>query len=135
VITILQANEPNVGQKYYTNKSNGNSNISDLELQKELLLEINDLYPNPSEIQIRDQENDSIIDRKSPRIYVEFDNLDYWRTKIIEKQGEQELANINNFNNYFRGLYFKVTSDSDQGFIATINTNQADIEIQYSVKT
>lgn len=129
------ANEPNVNQKYYSNKSNGNSTISDLELQKELLLEINNLYPDPSEIQIRDQENDSIIDRKSPRIYVEFDNLDYWRAKIIEKQGAQELANINNFNNYFRGLYFKVTSDSDQGFISIINANQANIEIQYSVKS
>ncbi|MGB2117192.1 MAG: DUF4270 domain-containing protein [Flavobacteriaceae bacterium] len=129
------ANEPNVGQKYYSNKSNGNSNISDLELEKELLLEINDLYPDPSEIQIRDQEKDSIIDRKSPRIYVEFDNLDYWRTKIIEKQGEQELANINNFNDYFRGLYFKVTSNSDLGFISAISTNQANIEIQYSVKS
>ena len=32
------ANEPNVNQKYYSNKSNGVNQINDLELEKELLL-------------------------------------------------------------------------------------------------
>ena len=60
-----------------------------LNLKKNYYLEINDFHPDPSEIQLFYEDTDSIIERLSPRIYFEFEDLDYWRSKIIEKQGTQ----------------------------------------------
>ncbi|MBT8303711.1 MAG: DUF4270 domain-containing protein [Bacteroidia bacterium] len=35
---------------------------------------------------------------------------DYWQELIIDKEGEPELSNQANFEDYFRGMYFKVES-------------------------
>ena len=128
------ADEPNVNQKYYSNKSNGVNPINQSELEKNLLLEVNNFSPDPSEIQLFYEDTDSIIERLSPRMYFEFEDLDYWRSKIIEKQGSSELSNSNNFNNYFRGLYLNVSEDNSDGSLTIFDPNQANITIYYNVK-
>ena len=67
-------------------------------------------------------------------MYFEFEDLDYWRSKIIEKQGSSELSNSNNFNNYFRGLYLNVSEDNSDGSLTIFDPNQANITIYYNVK-
>lgn len=126
------SNELNVSQNYYSNKSTGTSIISDSELEKELLFELDNFEPSAQEIQIT--ENDSIIERLSPRIYTELDNIDYWQSKIFDKQGSEELSNSNNFNNYFRGLYFKVTTNDNLGSLFMFDPSQANITIYYSTE-
>lgn len=127
------SNELNVSQNYYSNKSTGSSIISDSELEKELLFELDNFEPSAQEIQIT--ENDSIIERLSPRIYTELDNIDYWQSKIFDKQGSEELSNSNNFNNYFRGLYFKVTTNDNLGSLFMFDPSQANITIYYSTES
>lgn len=125
-------NELNSSQKYYSNKSTGTNSINNSDLEKELLFKLDNFAPSNDEINI--VENDSIIDRLSPRIYIELDNFDYWQSKIFDKQGSEELSNLNNFNNYFRGLFFKVESDDGQGSIFMFDTTKANITIYYSTK-
>lgn len=127
------SNELNVSQNYYSNKSTGASIINDSELEKELLFELDNFEPSAQEIQIT--ENDSIIERLSPRIYTELDNIDYWQSKIFDKQGSEELSNSNNFNNYFRGLYFKVTTNDNLGSLFMFDPSQANITIYYSTES
>jgi hypothetical protein len=57
--------------------------------------------------------------------------LNYFQEKIFDKEGEPELNNNNNFKNYFRGLYFKVTSDTDQGNLFKFNPSIATITMYY----
>ena len=45
------------------------------ELEKNLLLEVNNFSPDPSEIQLFYEDTDSIIERLSPRMYFEFEDL------------------------------------------------------------
>jgi hypothetical protein len=58
----------------------------------------------------------------------------FWQNKIIAKQGEPELESPNNFNNYFRGLYFKAEPVNGSGshlMLNLTNTNP-NITIFYS---
>lgn len=43
------------------------------------------------------------------------DNILFWKELIIDKVGETELSNSNNFKNYFRGLYFNIENDTGDG--------------------
>lgn len=58
----------------------------------------------------------------------------YWKAVIIDKQGQPELSNQNNFKNYFRGLYFKAEALGPEGNLILLNfaSTDAKITIYYS---
>ena len=58
----------------------------------------------------------------------------YWTSTIISKEGEPELSNANNFRDYFRGLYFKAESIGTDGnmFLINLASTGANITIHYS---
>jgi len=57
--------------------------------------------------------------------------LEFFQEKILDKEGEPELNNNNNFKNYFRGLYFKVTSGNNNGNLFKFNPSIATITMYY----
>ncbi|MFC5049000.1 DUF4270 family protein [Aquimarina hainanensis] len=57
---------------------------------------------------------------------------EYFNTLILDKEGMPELSNSNNFNNYFRGVYFKVAPINGKGSLLQFNINQADITLYYT---
>lgn len=58
----------------------------------------------------------------------------YWTTVIIDRQDDLVLSNVNNFQNYFRGLYIKaeaINADGQMILLNTVNSN-SNITIYYT---
>lgn len=47
-------------------------------------------------------------------------------------EGSIELSNVNNFNNYFRGVYFKAELNSVDGSLVFFDIADANITLHYS---
>ncbi|MEM7186104.1 MAG: DUF4270 domain-containing protein [Bacteroidota bacterium] len=68
---------------------------------------------------------------------------EFFQEKIIDQEGTLALLNNNNFREYFRGLYFEVTSTTDDGNLFLLNLNDGDsdalndarINIYYTFKS
>lgn len=71
-----------------------------------------------------------VTQRIAPGIRLKLDP-EFWTTNIIEKEGQSVLASQSNFNNYFRGLYFKTdyVAGSNIGSYALLNTGSANANI------
>nr|WP_321221104.1 DUF4270 domain-containing protein [uncultured Psychroserpens sp.] len=114
--TASDIDEP---QSYYANMSTGSNMISDSQLEGQLLFEQLNFIPSPNEIQLYAGEGDerAISSRLAPALRVKFSEEieQFWQQKIIDMAGQPELSNINNFNNYFRGIYFKAESNGSTG--------------------
>lgn len=113
-------------QKYYSNMSTGLDVISSsqlealpLELAEDEETNLNNFTPNPLQIRLLDEEGE-LLNRLVPALRVKLDTT-YWRNKIIDKEGEPELSNANNFNDYFRGIYFKAEALSSTGNLSLLN--------------
>lgn len=89
-----------------------------------------DFKPSNKEIKLKKGEE---ITRLAPALRIKFDT-NYWKEKIIDKSGEPELSNANNFNNYFRGIYFDATALNNNGAMMLLNfgSTGANITIYYS---
>jgi hypothetical protein len=76
---------------------------------------------------------DPVISIQPPGIRVLLDP-EFWVNKIISKEGDPVLDNPNNFNNYFRGLFFKAEPVNGTGSYLLLNTlnPSANITIFYS---
>ncbi|RZP14503.1 MAG: DUF4270 domain-containing protein [Flavobacteriales bacterium] len=121
-------------QLYYSNQADlFEANL----LQNELVTEITDFVPSPEGYEIinRDTSTDGStqIDTTiiAPGIRVALSN-DYFQEKILDKEGAPELSNDNNFKDYFRGLYFKVNSDTEDGNLLIFNPELATITLYYN---
>ena len=121
-------------QLYYSNEATlFEANL----LQNELATEITDFIPSSEGYEIinRDTSTDGStqIDTTiiAPGIRVALSN-DYFQEKILGKEGAPELSNDNNFKDYFRGLYFKVTSDTEDGNLLIFNPELATITLYYN---
>ena len=121
-------------QLYYSNEATlFEANL----LQNELATEITDFIPSSEGYEIinRDTSTDGStqIDTTiiAPGIRVALSN-DYFQEKILGKEGAPELSNDNNFKNYFRGLYFKVNSDTEDGNLLIFNPELATITLYYN---
>lgn len=131
----------NDAQVYYSNQSTGNSPISDALLEGTLLYENENFLPDPRQIILKNAEGD-ITGRSVPALRLAFkanapedeDEIEYWKQKIIDKSGEPELSNINNFNDYFRGIYFKAQADDGTGTMSLLNfaSTNANITLYYT---
>ncbi|WP_051201315.1 DUF4270 domain-containing protein [Christiangramia portivictoriae] len=59
--------------------------------------------------------------------------VDYFETKIINKEGSSELSSNTDFRNYFRNLYFKAEENGTEGsqIFFNLNTQDAKITLYY----
>jgi len=125
-------------QTYYANGSNGSSTISDAQLEGQLLYFENNFIPDPTQIVLKEGEGEDIAisARLAPAMRIKFDDdiVDFWQEKIIDMAGEPELSNVNNFNNYFRGIYFKAPSDTASSRMMLLNmaSSSANIIIYFT---
>src|SRR5690606_30517215 len=85
-----------------------------------------------NQIIIEDEEGE-VTERLAPALRIELDR-EFWEEKIISKQGETELSNANNFQDYFRGLYFKVEAINGNGSMMLLNfgATTANVTLNYS---
>jgi len=127
-------------QKYYSNGATSESSfINPLDLEGQLLFEDDSFLPSAEQIILTeiDDENlpfESAKVEPSIRVKLNNPNDDYWQELIFNKEGEPELSNLNNFTNYFRGLYFKAEATNIDGSLMLLNfTNlKANITIYYT---
>ncbi len=136
--------EVNQRQLYYSNRSTGIDNISTAQLEGTPILQVADnpldfsttnlssFLPNPNQIVLKD--GDDMNTTLSPALRVKL-RPEYWQEKIIDKENQPELSNQNNFNDYFRGIYFKVEElDSNAGNMILLNlaSSNANIVLYYT---
>ena len=125
-------------QKYFSNRSTSETNfISPSELEGELFYENDQFLPRKEEIiltVIDTTTNEPLIsNRLAPAIRVNLydpdENDTFWQNLIFDKEVEPELSNLNNFLNYFRGIYFKVEAADINGTLMMLNFSSADANI------
>lgn len=102
----------------------------------ELLFQQNNFVPsNEAIVTVTfDEEGEETRTRSAPAFRTKLDSA-YWKTIIIDKQGQPELSNENNFKNYFRGLYFKAEAlNPTTGNMVLLNlaSTSSNITIYYS---
>lgn len=134
---FLRDTDPNSNfqdpQYYYSNQS---PLFEDNILQNDLAIDIEDFVPsNLGHILITNEtatDGEVTVDTitTAPGIRVALSN-DFFKEKILDKEGESELSNNNNFKNYFRGVYFKVSSNTDNGSLFIFNPDLANITLYY----
>ena len=74
-------------------------------------------------------EREKIESRLTPRIRVPL-NKNFFQTNFIDKEGGQELANQDNFSNYFKGVIIRGENFSDNLYML-LDISQASIKIEY----
>ena len=122
-------------QKYYSDGSTGSDQIDLTQLEGTLLIDTTDFVPSAKEIQLVDSIGGPITTRQPPALRIKLDTT-YWRQKILDKQGEPELSNANNFKDYFRGLYFKTEAIGAEGNAMLLNfaDSNANITMYYTIE-
>ncbi|RZN74727.1 MAG: DUF4270 domain-containing protein [Winogradskyella sp.] len=129
-------------QAYFSNKSaSSTEQIGSADLESILIDEIESLTISDKEVILTDgaEPDATITERLSPRIRLVWDKdviedndvITYWTNKIIAQEGLSTLSNPNNFNDYFRGLYFKAEPEdmSTSGSLMLLNLSQQDANI------
>lgn len=128
-------------QKFY---SNANETINFDNYLGEQLLEPMAFIPSNGPTIIRELneetgENEE-VSRSAPSMRVElknnmefWDNLFFFNTENPESQ--TELSNANNFKNYFRGIYFKVEDNGNQGNMTMMDFSRGSITVNFSSLT
>lgn len=127
-------------QKYYSDGSASLSENISSELDSELIHVIEEFKPSSETIVLTEINEDGVEEDTevlAPRIRIvleEEEDLQYWQELIIDKVGEPELSNTNNFKNYFRGLYFKMEDTSGDGSMVMLNfsASTANVTLNYT---
>jgi hypothetical protein len=136
--------------EYFSNRTNSENNpISSSDLESIPLYVDEEFTTDARQVKFFDEDGE-ITARSNPAIRMRLDNfvydideevdpninilqdLEFWQTLILDKEGEPELSNFNNFNNYIRGLYIKAEALSDQGTLMLLNTSSSAIQIYYT---
>lgn len=100
-------------QKYYSNGATSQTGmVNTAELEGDVLFEVMNFVPTSNPIVLLGEENEETgireeLRREPPALRVLLDT-EYWQQTIIDKEGEPELSNAANFEDYLRGVYFKV---------------------------
>ncbi|MFC0603241.1 DUF4270 domain-containing protein [Winogradskyella pulchriflava] len=144
--------EFNEEQVYYSNKYASSSEmISDASLMSN---ELSMLMPSPDPVnhvtldangnldindrgfiltELDDEGETQVTSRQFPGIRLKLDPQ-FWKEKILDKEGDAVLSNANNFLEYFRGIYFKAEPVNDDGSYLLLNTasTNSNITIYYT---
>lgn len=128
--------ESNERQVYYSDDVETNFGT---EVEQTLLYTNNNLVPSAEEIIVTTEtvtngETTTKRERLTPRLRVEFpdDIKTLFSTLFLDKAGSVELSNLNNFRNYFRGIYIKAEPINNNGNLIYLNTRDAQITLHYS---
>ncbi|MBA6152127.1 DUF4270 domain-containing protein [Gelidibacter gilvus] len=132
---FLRNFDPNSGfdqpQKYYSDRSlSASSQIPLASLQGTVIKAIDSFKPSNKEIILKKGEE---ITRLAPALRVKMDTT-FWKNKIMLKEGDPVLNNVNTFQNYFRGIYFEAEAVNNDGTMMLLNfgANNANITLHYS---
>ena len=135
---FLRDTDPNSNfqdtQLYYSNQ--GPLFESNL-LQNDLFIEIEDFVPSKEghiiTTHVTGDDGEVAIDTTTiaPGIRVPLSN-DFFQEKILDKEGDPVLSNNNVFKDYFRGLYFKVNSNTDNGSLFIFNPELSKVTLYYN---
>lgn len=105
--------------------------------RREVLYESDTVFISNKEIQLFDNTGDPAVDtipveRLAPAIRLEL-NSDFFKRKILDNEGDEVLLNLNNFQNFIRGLYFvaEPLNESNTGMVL-LDLNQATIDMNYT---
>ncbi len=130
----------NERQIYYSNDIQ--SNFVD-QVQSQLLYSNDSFIPSASEIVLKQKDpnkTDSIVSRSrvAPGLRIVFsdkisnDIRELFKTQFLDKENSAELSNVNNFRNYFRGIYLKAEAINNTGNLIYFNLTSARITLHYS---
>lgn len=125
--------EFNESQKYYSDGSTSMTNtIDETQLKGTVIYSDDNFEPSNKQIILKDVD-ENVTDRLAPALRIKLSNA-FWQAKIMDKEGSTELSNLNNFQDYFRGLYFKTESIADDGNMALLNfaASTANVTLYYS---
>lgn len=78
-----------------------------------------------------EEDEEKEIEKWQPGVYFDL-SKEYFEAKILDKQGEPELVSNESFVEYFRGLYFKVSSDNNSGSLPLFKIDESKIRVYYS---
>ena len=129
--------EVNRPQLYYSNRTTGIDMIGTSQLEGRPINQIDTIKTSnvnlsrfqPSSKQIILSGEEEEFTRITPALRVKLDTV-FWREKILDKVGQPELGNQNNFGNYFRGIYFKVEEiDGEPGNMSLLNLQSTNANI------
>ena len=125
-------------QLYYSNSNetiNFNNFIGPLIFEYKNDDDVNEFIPDPSEIVIVEQDEESmeyeVTERIKPSLREELPT-EFWKNLIIDNEGSSALSNANNFKEFFRGLYFKVEAINNDGNMVMLDFGSASITINYT---
>ncbi|WP_353777350.1 DUF4270 family protein [Winogradskyella sp. 3972H.M.0a.05] len=127
-------------QGYFSNQSSSETDpISSTALEGTPIVtsvdsnvDLNFFTPNSSIIQLTDVDG-NVTSTLTPSLRVKLEK-EFWQQKILDMEGQPELSNSNNFNNYFRGLYFKAESQAGNGNLMLLNfgSTSANVTLYYT---
>ncbi|MFD0834565.1 DUF4270 domain-containing protein [Mariniflexile aquimaris] len=115
---------------------NGTTVINFDDQKSDLIYSTPSFTPSDKRIKLYTFDTDNSIKETTyltPAFRTKLDT-NFWKQTIIDKEGDIVLSNVNNFNNYFRGLYFKAEAIGGEGNMILLNlaSSSANITIHYS---
>ncbi|WP_452220014.1 DUF4270 domain-containing protein [Lacinutrix salivirga] len=125
-------------QKYYSTEA-----VDFASINTELLYEsgTEGFIPSPSETLIEEVNEDGetvVLSRIPPSLRLSLTNNDlensmFWEDLLLfGTDSPTELSNVNNFKDYFRGLYFKVEAINGTGTAMLLDFNAGTLTIDYT---
>ncbi len=81
----------------------------------------------------KDSDNSELLSRTTPSIRIPLDN-NFFKTKILDKEGQADLSNVANFIRYFKGIRISVAEDDGYMMKLAIPSSE-DIVMYYKRNT
>ena len=118
-------------QKYYSNNSLPEEFSGYTLFDDEVKIDSNELvFYNEDDPETEDDDESEVVkERLTPRIRVEL-NHDFFQSKFLDKEGSQEISNLDNFKLYFKGIVLE-TYDFSDPLLMILNFNEAEIRVVY----
>lgn len=122
-------------QAYYSNQAD----LFEQNLEAQPIITLNNFVPSAEEIITTIPEEDengeptgeTEVTRTAPALRDTL-STDYFTDLIINQEGTSNLRSNANFQDYFRGLYFKVESQTGAGNMSLLNLSSANITLYYT---
>ncbi|WP_347373392.1 DUF4270 domain-containing protein [Aequorivita sp. Q41] len=125
---FLREYDPSTGfeefQSYYTTQGPTFEDYLDVELAA-----VENFIPTTNSYEFYSGTDDE--ETLTPGLRVKLDS-DFFQTKVLDMEGTEELRNSNNFKNFVRGLYFKVSSPQNDGNLFIFDATKGHVSIFYS---
>ncbi|WP_242131164.1 DUF4270 domain-containing protein [Aestuariivivens marinum] len=127
-------NTPNNAENFIVTE---NSEVN-FDSYKDQLIAVDSAFITSSNpiVTLTGEGEDASLSYAAPALRIDLYNPDntFWEDHIFAKQDGSELSNVNNFKNYFRGLYIKAEPKDDLGSMTLLNlaSSNATITIYYT---